>query len=167
MHNLKIIPGQALKDGALEILYEKMVEDHTSETVFMDGSISNAQEFVKAMKGVQFFCVVDNEKPAMMFWLNNFTSRAAQAHFCVFKEFWGKRGIELGKHCLQEFLHKQDDKGYILDVITGQIPTRNKRAVQYVKKVGMKKVGVLPKSIWNKTTQKSEDTLIVYIERKE
>ena len=52
--------------------------------------------------------------------------------------------MELGRQTLSYWFNDLRQGDFQFDVILGQIPARNKRAVNYTKKIGMVELGTVP-----------------------
>lgn len=168
---MKLIPyieidGQRnRKDSYIKRLYEQMVEDGTVNSVFSDGQINNADQFLHAMKTSCKLSIVVEEEPIAIVWLNRFEGKTARLHFCFFKKAWGARSVEIGRFIVSQLLDYSYEKEYIYDSLIGYIPVSNKPAIGFFKKLGVKFVGELPEGHWNHFKQQSEPALVVYMNR--
>lgn len=142
--------GWTFTDDQVIGFYSQMVKDGTLETVFHDGSIRTAFDFLDHMKDPrgQLFVVVEvaERKPVAIIWLNDFQARWAQFHFCVFSWAWGKDIDAIGHEVICQVLTMKTNDGtrYLHDMILGIVPQWNERAIEYVKEVGGKPMCRLP-----------------------
>jgi len=91
------------------------------------------------------------------------TSNYAFAHFCMFREVWG-RAIEIGKTGVDYWFSWPGTDGPLLDVIVGIMPGFNHRAHKYVENLGWTRLGVIPGMFRDKERNR-EDAVIYYISR--
>lgn len=175
MENMKIsLLPYAKSDGVWNIpdpvmkrLYEKTVEDGSHKVVFYEGTISNSDEFLAAMKslGTLFYVVMDEGEPVGYTWLNRFENHTARNHFCGFKEIWG-RGVEIGTEAISQLICMKDKNGnYIFDLFTGFVPEWNEFAISFMFACGAKSAGIIPNAVWNNEKQKSENAIFFYYTR--
>jgi hypothetical protein len=140
--------GWTFPDDQVIEFYSQMVKDGTFETVFCDGSIQSAFDFLDHMKDPrgQLFLVVSGHKPVAIIWLNDFQARWCQFHFCVFSHAWGDGIEEIGQYVIRQIMTMKTNDGsrYLHDMILGIVPQWNERAIEYVKEVGGKIMCRLP-----------------------
>jgi len=149
-------------------LYNRMEKEGTAQVVFSDGEIDNVSEFLSAMKyGANALYLVElKNEIAGIIWLNRFKSKTCHVHFCAFQEYWGHGSVEIGRSAISQVIHmKNADGGYSLDALLGLIPCNNVQAIKWLKKVGLKEVGVIPMALWNQDVGKSEDGLLLCLTR--
>lgn len=155
----------SISDADVKKLYNKMVKDGTAGTVFSDGTIKTADDFLDSMKTTCRLYVVVDKTPIAVVWLNRFEGKTARFHFCAFQEIWGNRAIEAGKFVYREILDFKYQSEYVYDALVGYLPKNNEHAVKYMEKLGVQVIGELPFGHWNDVTQTSETCLIVYVNR--
>ncbi len=161
------IDGQRnFKDSEILLLYDRMVEDGTVNTVFQDGIINCREDFLHEMKTSSRLHIVVDEEPVSIVWLNRFEGKTARLHFCFFKKAWGERSVEIGRFICRELLQYQIEGEYIFDALIGRIPAGNKAAIGFFKKVGVEFIGELPEGHWNDFKKRSESCFVVYINRR-
>ncbi len=154
-------------DSFIKSLFDQMVEDDTVKSVFFDGSVQSADQFLDMMKfshNALFVLNVDSKISGVV-WLNGFEQKSASFHFCFFSNIWGKDTVEIGKKCMKTLVELKTDGQYNFDLITGLIPVRNKKAIKWGEKINASILGRLPCSVWNAEEQQSEDGIIFYVER--
>jgi len=155
-----------LKDSQLLRIFQKMEEDGTLDTVFYESKIT-FPTFLAMFKNPDnaLWVITDAGIPVGIVWLNNMRERSAQIHFCLFKEVWGEKSVEVGKWVVKELIHLKDRDGYFLfDVITGLTPTTIK-AAKWIFLTGMKKVGEVPNACWIDDQTTSVPGVVSYVTR--
>ncbi len=173
---MKLIPytkidGQRnFRDSEIMSLYDIMESDGVTTTVFYDGNIQNRESFLGYMKSksCQLHILLDESCPIAIIYLDRFEGRTARIHFCCFLKIWGKKTIEAARFSLNEILnykYENEDDEYFFDVLIGRVPSTNKSAISFLKKVGCSFVGEIPFGYWNNKKQKSKNCFITYIDR--
>ena len=129
------------RDSFIESLYDKMVRDGTDKTVFYGGDVLSRRDFLNKMKsvGTVLIVAVEDNTSLACGWINGFECNIARVHFCLFSEVWGERSIEIGKEMIEKALSLTG-----CDMLTGMIPEKNKRAIDFSIKCGAKLMGILP-----------------------
>ena len=149
----------------LGAVFDKIVEQKLLKTTFWEGSITNAVEFVSMVKSpnnhVVFF--LEGDDCLGLAWLSAVTSNYAFAHFCSFREIYG-RSVKLGKDCVDYWFSWPGDGGPLLDVIVGIMPGINKTAHKYVEKLGWIRLGIIP-GMFRDKERNQEDAVIYYTSR--
>jgi hypothetical protein len=145
--------GWTLSDDRVIGFYFRMEQDGTLDTVFHDGSMQSAWDFLEKMKDPrgQLFLVADVTakgfpRDIAIIWLNDFQARWAQFHFCVFSNAWGEGIDEIGQKVIRQIMTMKTNDGsrYLHDMILGIVPSWNERAIEYVKEVGGRVMCELP-----------------------
>lgn len=145
--------GWTFSDDRVVGFYAQMEQDGTLGTVFYDGSVKSAFDFLKDMKrpGCQLFLVADVTENGFprdigIVFLNDFQARWCQFHFCVFSNAWGDGIEKIGNEVILQIMTMKtvDGSRYLHDMILGIVPACNERAVEYVKEVGGKIMCRLP-----------------------
>ena len=82
---IKYHPGM-IDDDLMRALYQRMVDDGTVDTVFHDGAIDNADDFMNMMKQPwnHLHLVMNNLECVGILWLNRIERTSAYVHFCGF-----------------------------------------------------------------------------------
>lgn len=164
--NLATYTNMNFKDSEIMGLYDKMVSEGTSDIVFYDGIIKNREMFLSEMKSNRCkLHILFDKEPIAIVYLNMFEGRTARFHFCAFSKIWGGEAIKAGRFICGEILNYKYEEDYIFDALTGRIPVSNKKAVEYLKKMGAVIAGKIPLGIWNERNKKSEDCFIVCMNR--
>jgi len=139
----------SLTDGVLREIWQKIVEQGLMQVVFYRGQITSEDDFIKLAKAshnvIHFIFTKDEGQIALVAWLNDIHETFATAHFLIFQEMWGKQSRNLGKLSLQYwFDFKKNDGSPLLDVIIGKTPHTYEIVINYLKKLGMTVLGVVP-----------------------
>ena len=156
-----------MTDSEVRGFYSRMESDGTAETVFADGSIRSADAFLNIMKhghNQLFVAIVDKEASGII-WLNNFEIKMASFHFCFFSNAWKKDVVEIGQYCVRKILNMTRDDEFLFDALTGVVPSTNKRAQKWCKKMGFTVIGIVPCGAWISALGKSVPATIYYVER--
>lgn len=132
-------------DDIMVSIYETLKTDGTADTVFYDGKIQDAFDFIEMMKSINNLAVIvlSDEDISGIAWINSLSDNRAFAHFAFFKKVWG-RTEEIGKELLSYWLSIPGQSGYLLDIIMGLVPSFNTRAHQFVERLGLKRLGEIP-----------------------
>lgn len=157
------------KDSEILGLYTRVMVESGAQ-MFRDGSIKDGQAFLRMAKsaGVAFHVAYVRGKLAGCVWLTGFQDRLAQVHFCVFREFWGKDALGLGRHCLRELIHKTCTDGeYWLDMLLGLTPADNPLALRFAKMCGWKQACVLPCGMYDAKERKSFPVILSVVTRED
>jgi len=156
-----------MTDSEVRGLYERMEADGTADTVFYDGSVMSADDFLKTMKHgmTQLFMVsIDNEVAGAV-WLTDFEVRRAAFHFCFFSNAWKKDLVDAGKECVTQILNAERLSVPMFDCLIGIVPATNRAAQIWCHKMRFRRIGVLPKGAWIQREQRSVPATIYYVER--
>ena len=160
------LPGEwILSEDFLDSVFGKLVDQELLKTTFWEGTVTDQSHFVRLAKSpnnhmVFFF---EEQNCVGFAWLSSVTSNYAFAHFCMFKEVWG-RAIEIGKTGVDYWFSWPGTDGPLLDVIVGIMPGFNHRAHKYVENLGWTRLGVIPGMFRDKERNR-EDAVIYYISR--
>ena len=136
----------SLPDDVIKNIWRIMVHYNLDKAVFYSGGMDEGR-FLKFLKnkGNVVHTIWEDDGISMIAWLNSFGANHAFAHFCCFPKTWGRNSVVLGRKSLKYwFDFKNDDGTPLLDVIMGFTPEYNKRAVSFVKKVGLTIMGTVP-----------------------
>jgi hypothetical protein len=170
---MKFLPYTAIDgiptfpDSFILGLFERMQEEGLVETVFYDGRIKTAEDFLRMMKGMnQLWVVKFNGEIAGFFWLNNFDMRKAEFHFCFFDNLRGTDALEAGRKITGMLINMKDLAGFPLyDLLYGMTEVTNEPARYWCESLGYQHFGVIPAALWNARLQKSVPAHYWYVER--
>ncbi|MBI9113146.1 hypothetical protein [Maridesulfovibrio ferrireducens] len=150
-------------DEFLIYLFERMQEEGTASVVFFEGKITTSEKWLEMIKchGMHLFVGFFDGELAGLCWLERSQEKWAQFNFCFFKNSWGhKKSIAWGKWAANELLNLKDEHGYLMDMLVGITPSRNKLALRLAKLCDWKESGRLPFGVFNGQTGKSEEAVI-------
>ena len=136
---------RTVPDDLIVSLYHELDADGVIEAVFRD-DMQDAKAFVKSMKhpeNLPVFVLVDGDILGVA-WLNGIKKNCAFSHFVFVKRCLGKHSIEMGRRLLGYWFALPSGDGFIFDVLIGNIPARNRLAINYIKKLGYKELGKIP-----------------------
>lgn len=160
--------GPSVPDETVRAVYQKIKLDGTFDTVFYDGSVRSEDEFfglLRSPENYPIFILVDGVIGGVA-WFNDLFRNRATAHFCGFKEVWGKHSVEMGKAALDYwFSFTKKDGSPMLDVILGVTPSEFKHAIKFIQSLGFKIIGEVPKVSYHANTSKYSSATLSYIER--
>ena len=154
---------RTLSDSTMASLFERMEQDRLVRWAFFDGSVINATGFIQRMKYRNWlFLVKENDEVMAIFWLNHCAMRSCWLHFAGFKDSWGGWIRQAGRFVLRWLLSAPSpaDGHPIFDSILGVIPRTNKMACRFASDVGMQRVGVAPKLLFDAYTNVSVDACL-------
>lgn len=165
---LEINGCRTFPDDVVIKIFEKMVSDRTTKVVFYNGKTRTVQDFIRLLKSPEnnvVFGLVDGEVSGVA-WLNEVNDNYGTAHFCIFKEAWGKCSTELGRAALNYwFSFKRDTGDPVLDVILGVTPSRYKNVLRFIESLGFKQIGEVPKVLYVEETGERMSAIFSYCER--
>ncbi len=171
---MKLLPYTAIdgiptfQDSFIRGLYERMDKEGLLRWVFYDGCIKAADEFLKVMKfGMNRLFVIEFKgEIAGLCWLNNFTTRTGEFHFCFFENLRGPDAVEQGRKVVCELLYMTDVHGNpMFDLLFGLTEVGNRPAVSWCKRMKFEPLGILPAALWIAEEQKSVPAWYHYVER--
>ena len=137
---------RTLSDDVLKEVFATIKREGTLATVFCDGKVSSPEDFIFTMKNpnnIVAFILLDGQIKGFA-WLNGCSDNYAFAHFCFFKEVWGKAEA-MGKAVLDYWFKFPGVEGPLFDLILGLMPKFNQRAQKFVERLGFVRVGEIPK----------------------
>ena len=87
----------SIPDAVMIALYNQIVQEGSHRAVFYGGTVKNAGNWLDLCKRKEnvLHTIWENDRPQMIAWLNTWGGNHANAHFCIFKEAWGKNTVEL------------------------------------------------------------------------
>jgi RimJ/RimL family protein N-acetyltransferase len=140
----------SIPDQEMVAMFEVMQANKIDERTFGRQVIKHEDAFLSLVqnpKNVVHVVYNENGQESLaLAWLNGFGCNYAMGHFCCFPVAW-KNGLarEAIKNSLKYwFSFKRYENNMLLDVIVGQIPSDNKMAINFSKKIGMVEVGKIP-----------------------
>ncbi len=158
---VKIEDEWILSDGFMASVFEKIVDQGLFKTVFWEGNIADKEQFINLAQSPHNHVVLffEEQECVGLAWLSAVTTNYAFAHFCAFREIWG-RSVNIGKTCMDYWFSWPGEGGPLLDVIIGIMPGFNKQAHKYVEKLDWIRLGVIPEMLRDK--QRNRDDAVIY-----
>ena len=142
------------EDESIRDLFRTMVADGTINTVFYEGGMDSPEKLLALLKSpnnIPVIVMVDGVVGGLA-WLNGVKNNFAFAHFCFFKNVWGKHSKEIGEELLRYWFSFPGKDGPLFDVLIGLIPAFNKHATRYTEDIGFVRLGEIPKMVRHKTS---------------
>ena len=149
--------------------YDRMVKDGVADTVFHAGDVTSPNDFLKHVRspGVFLYVVESGGDPAGLIWLTHVEFRSCRVHFTAFSEFMGPGSVDIGGSAISTimFMKNPGTGDYLFDSLFGLLPAFNTRALKWLEAVGMKRTGVMPKSLWSEKKRMSVDGILFCLTR--
>jgi hypothetical protein len=155
-------------------VYELMLDSKALSSVFYDGSCQSFSAFLEmfSQPDMHYWLLYYEGQLCGIAWMNGMVNKRAFAHFCMLKNVYGRRSdgmsksVAIGRFCLASWLnHKGDDGQYLIDVLVGITPERNKMAIKWVQRVGFVRAGTIPFAVWMGDSGESEPGVLSYATR--
>ena len=138
------------QDSYIAQLYRRVVRDGTVGNVFYDGSIQNTNDFVEFFKDKnnEIYVLFYDEREAGFFWLNSFRQRTSFISYCIFKDFWGQKALDIVHSGTSQILNRKNEfDEYITDVLLNLTPVNNKWGINFLTKAGLAILCKIPQCI--------------------
>jgi len=158
----------------LEAMYDLMVESGQKASVFYDCRCSTKGDFFEMMNNtnMHYWALYYEGNLSGFAWINSIVGKSGFAHFCMFKNVYGRssdgvsKSVELGRFVVSNWVRHTDRNGeYLLDVLVGITPKRNRMALKWVQRIGAVRRGDVPFGAWMADIGKSEDAVLFTITR--
>lgn len=155
----------ALTDIKLAQTFRRIVYEKTANKTFHAEPIRDTRTFIsfaKDKKHEMYFVVCDGDD-AGFFWLKQFGPKSAFINYCFFKDYWGRKSLDISKACMDYIFSRKDCReDFALDVLLGLTPADNKLAVKFLIANGMKVLGKVPKVLYDCEKNKTVDGVFSY-----
>ena len=149
------------KDSDIIKIYNWMKNDKTLETVFYNVGKEKLTElfFVNFWKrrDLRMFVLFSENKVGGMIWFDRIVDSTASIHINAFKWIWGSNSAILFRNAFCQIFDRHN-----IDVMIGQIPEINKKAIKFAERVGFEKSGIIPKALYIDRLKKKVDAHISY-----
>lgn len=159
------------KDSEVMGFFEKIERDGLKDIVFAGGDISSKEAFLREMQrhgAAMLYVVYVGDLQAGLIWLTHFEGRSCRVHFTSFSESWGMDTVSIGRDAIRQVIYMVGtDGGYVFDVLLGLTPTDNVRALRWLDKVGLKRVGDIPNALWDAKQHESVTGTLMFLTRQE
>ena len=122
------------------------------ETVFMDGTVNDAYDFLEMMQKPENLpvFVFSGTECVGAGWLNGCIGRVAFAHFLLLRNGRGQFARRAGKLVLNYWRSFKTGNESLFEVIIGVVPSENDRAISFVQELGFVRLGEIPKMLRSK-----------------
>lgn len=163
---IKVIPYTEVdgiatfRDSQIKDLYHQVWEEGLGEVVFSDGSVQNEDHWLDLMKygPCKLHLCFYGEDVASVVWLNRIETTHCYVHFLFFKKFRGNPIIyEIGKKFFELVF------SYGFEVVMGLLPSSNKVARRYARKLGFEELGEVPGILWDQREQTAVPGTFVHL----
>ena len=146
-----------------------MREHGLDKIVFYSVDELTEDQFLAIMKQPVNLVHVVYEKDSIVaiVWLNRWGSNYAFAHFCCFPEIWGTRSLDAIRLSLHHWFNFQKDDRQLLDVIMGEIPAVNIKAIKFTERLGFTNMGTVPEIRYGDNDTKKVGATFLYLTRED
>lgn len=173
LNNISVVPyveinGQrTIPDDVVRKVFWKLKDDGTLKVVFYEGLVKSEDDLLKLLKNPHNYpCFVFvNDDLRGLAWFNDLHDGYATAHFCVFKESWGRESLEMGKKVLDYWWSFPKGDGPLLDLLLGVTPSKYSHALRFVSQLGFKAIGEVPRILHDAYENKRVNAVLSYCER--
>lgn len=163
-HYRKIDGVRTFPDSYIAWVYQRLLNDGSIESIFYDGSVRNAQDFIRVLKRSVTIIAFQNADPIALSWVNDFHHKWGQLHFAFMSTMWGRHDEQeqVANLILREFLYRKCLNGqFCFDALLGVVPVRNRKAWAFVERTQPKIIGVMPYGVWVAESGQSEAARMV------
>jgi hypothetical protein len=136
--------------------YDSLEEDGVLSKCFHDIAVESVQDFTDVVFNPQnlFYLIVDMEDgsftPVGHAMLTNFYGKAAMVHFSIIKARWGQEARRIAEESLNQVSR-------IIPNLIGIIPTSNRIALAFARRMGFKELATLKGVCYMAKTDTYED----------
>lgn len=165
---VKIKGEWTLSADVMRGIWQQLKDEGIAQLVFNDGSLINSVDFINFFQHGRNLAVIvfSGNEVIGIAWMNNVRRNHAFGHFAFFKSAWGKLTERAGRTILQYwFAMPGPNNGYLFDFIIGMVDSRNRRALQYIKRLGFTQIGEIPKMMYDARSREFKPATLNYIER--
>jgi hypothetical protein len=136
----------SVSDTHIRDLWARLEQCGVARATFRNGEVRSADEFLMMLKHPSNIpvLVIDDGALIGLAWLNGIQRLYAYAHFTFAREAWGVC-VDHGKAILEYWFSLKLDGEPALEVLIGNIPECNRHALKYVERLGLKRLGVIPR----------------------
>jgi len=155
------------KDSEIGYLYTMLEKEGRAEAAFCDGSARDAEEFIQLMKSEdnKLWVVTVENKIKGIAWLNNFRQTSAFGHFAFYKT--AASALKIARETMRQLIYMKNGDEFVFSVLMGFVSANNKKAVEFIKRMGMTVIGEVPDAVFDYYDQKTYNAVLFYITRKE
>jgi len=138
---------RTFSDDAMLAAFETLEKDRILDVVFSDDPVTSFDQFLAIMKNpanTVSVILLDHEIVGLA-WLNQAHKNHAFVHYALFREVWGRYTMPIAEACLDYWFSFTDESGNkLIEVLLGQTPEWNRRAINYTKRLGWTVLGTVP-----------------------
>ncbi len=157
---IKIDGIPTMKDSYILSLIDQAEEDGTLSQIFYGDSKYTKFDFLRKLKTEpqhNLFYIVKYEGETVGFGLlDGMSHNHAYGHFCGFKKYWGKDSVAISKEVYRQLLKR-------FSVLVGIVPSDNMFALRFCERIGMIKMGSIPRYYYNDKLEKHVDGVVFHI----
>jgi hypothetical protein len=166
-----IVDGiRTLRDSQIASLFKQARDEGVLQWVMYSQNTTAMTErgFIDYFKDESrvLWMVYCGERLAGWVWLDDLGHRSARIHFCFFRWLSKERlTIRVAREALWFLLGVKFRNGASLQIIRGETPTFNKKAVRFIERVGLKVIGEMPQAAFHFSAGTSSSMLYSYVNR--
>ena len=159
------------KDSEIKNLWERVKKEGFADNLFFDMERMDAKIFLEmADKNWWLFVIYEGEEICGFTWLTDLRGGKANAHFALFKEWRGKKGVKIIKQVCIDLLNIGNNNEFLFDVLIGTIPSFNKAACLFVSQIQKEwgkpcSIGTIKKYLYNYKKDSLMDAKVCYFTR--
>jgi hypothetical protein len=156
-------PRWSLEDQVMVEIYRLMDKEGSARTVFCSGTVTDPESFLSFAKDKRNQIVTAWDEGILgIGWINGIQENFCFAHFSMFKQAWGTQSLSVGRMFLDYWFGMKINGTPLFRVIIGMIPEDNRRAINFIKKLGLIQSGYIPGIIYDIYNRKYQGVVIFY-----
>ena len=147
---ITVIDGTpTVPEDLLRFIWAEMVKSGRHRTVFYDGHVADEAAWLRfILSPSNSVCLaVDMQAmaPLVIAWLNGPGPNFAFGHFCGLGKP-GRKIIEAGIEVLRVWSRLRNSVGArFYQIVLGLVPESNEHAQRYIERLGLRRIGIIPK----------------------
>ena len=159
------VQAGALPVAKMKAYWEAIIEARLLQSRINDVVNPDMASVIEMHRDKSHMCfyMVDQENDhiAAETMLNHFKGLCAQVHFSVHPNYFGDIAIQIGREGAEQHLSVQHQQtGRCLETLIGMTPKNNALAIRFVRKVGFKKLDIIPNMFYNSLTKSYTDCFV-------
>jgi hypothetical protein len=170
LHPYILIDGiPTLRNSELVTVWNKMVDDGTTQQTFLDGSVQSAEDFLHEMKNPDSINMLLTHDGVLcgLVRLNQFRQYTAHCHVLKIGDLTGQDVVDSAKFTMNKLLHLRCSDRYMFDVLYGLVSVKNKPMLALADSMGMVVMGIIPDAVYDYWNNESCDGVFMYCTRRE
>jgi hypothetical protein len=160
------ILAEGIPNEAIAEVYHRLEDEGSLRWLFFEGDCRTVLEFINLVRSPSniFYIVIDTEEEDLVgiFWLNSRTKINCSLHMSFFKAYFG-RSVDIGIEMIRWIFNTFEEYKSLLSFI----PTSNRVANKFTKRVGWIKVGTVPNLIVDAQSSQGVSGNMYYITKEE